>query len=268
MAVVTTGCLYGGYKQNDNIKAYWTTCNITEDCELYKSGKCACFRYLIGPDLVCPNAKTDFSFGPTKRAKSYESFKNKFEKMFKDNVEEFNKKLSRVPNYIFIPTGYLTSARTKIGDEVINGHFIKEEEFTEDFIQRLVTFKPLPWFGDVVISDYPNKEVPKFVQQLKEVFPEIYKKWETKYPDTANEYKDMSPVGRIAYIRTLPNGCEIKSPGGTFVKMGNLLICENYRSALLPFNAKTAVCQIEITDNMSTTVKEDTLVDDNTEFVD
>lgn len=268
MTVVTTGCIYGGSKMNDRAKAYWTECDKTEECELYKNGKCACFRFLLGPSIVCPNAEARFSTGPTRRAKSYDDFKSRFREKFENNVSEFKDKLSIVPGYVFLPMAYLAGAENELSEDVIKGHFIRVELFDEDFIQKAVLFRPRPWFGTGVIEKYGKEEVPKFIQQLSEEMPKLYAKWAEKYPETAEKFADISPVGRTAYIATLPDGCRIKTSNGYFVKNGEFLTCEDYRSAFLPFRAKTSICSIKIGPEMTAPVTPEMIVNKETRYID
>ncbi len=91
--------------------------------------------------------------------------------------------------------------------------------------------------------------------------------WEKKYPDTASKFKDVSPVGRTAYINTLPDG-EIHG----WVKRGNTLTNDKYADTLFfkgSFGSKKPLkVSVEITDDMVAEVTKSMVVDENTKFVD
>lgn len=267
MSVVTNSEFYTYVSGNQRPKVIYWECDETGSCPLYLSGKCACKEYIFG-SLRCPTAKKGFMIGPTKRAKSFADWVDRMREKYKRNAEGFDSKIAETAEYIFLPIPWLTSAENKIGDEIENEHFIKKELFTADYIEKIAKFRPRPWFGYDIIKDYPDKELPKFLQQLSEEFPELYRKWAEKYPETASKYENPSPIGRTAYVATLPDGCVIKDTKGTFVKEGEFLVCSDYRSVFLPFGAKTSECRIRITENMAVKIAEGMSVDKNTKYID
>lgn len=265
---------YKNTKPSGNHKQWveYVTCEKTEQCPLYKeNGKCACFRYLIGANQVCPNGEWNRLEGYTNRSKKgYVDFIIKAEKDYKPTATEFKDKLCLVADYIYLPLPYLTGCRNEFkgveDGRVVNKRFVKIEDFNVDFIEELVKFVPYAWFGGA-ITDYQNEHIPKFLQQFKEEMPALYEIWAKKYPDTASKFKDVSPVGRTAYISTMPDG---KICG--WVKSGNTLTNDNFRDTFFfkgSFGSKKPLkVSVEITDDMVTEVTESMVVDENTKYVD
>lgn len=264
---------YKNTKPSGNNKQWveYVTCEKTEQCPLYKeNGKCACFRYLIGANQTCPNGKWNRLEGYTSRARKSADFANKARKDYVPTATEYKDKLCLVADYIYLSLPYLSGGRNEfIGIEdgrVVNKHFVKIEDFNEDFIEELVRFIPCSWFGGAII-DYQNEHIPKFLQQLKEEMPVLYEIWAKKYPDTASKFKNVSPVGRTAYISTMPDG---KICG--WVKSGNTLTNDNYADTFFfkgTFGSKKPLkVSVEITDDMVTEVTESMVVDKNTKYVD
>lgn len=248
----------------------YVTCEKTEKCPLYQEGKCACFRYLIGDNQTCPNGKWNRLEGYTNRARKSTDFATKARKDYAPTATEYTNKLCLVADYVYLPLPYLTGCRYEFkgveDGRVVNKRFVKTDDFNEDLIEELVKFVPYAWFGGA-ITDYQNEHIPKFVQQLKEEMPVSYAMWAKKYPDTASKFKDVSPVGRTAYINTLPDG---KIHG--WVKSGNTLTNDNYADTFFfkgSFGSKKPLkVTVEITDDMVAEVTKSMAVDENTKFVD
>lgn len=257
-------------KGNNKQWVEYVTCDKTEQCHLYQEGKCACFRYLIGENQTCPNGRWNRLEGYTSRARKYADFASKARKDYAPTATEFKDKLCLVADYVYLPLPYLTGCINEFkgieDGRVVNKHFVKIDDFNEDLIEELVKFVPYAWFGGA-ITDYQNKHISKFVQQLKEEMPVLYEMWAKKYPDTASKFKDISPVGRTAYISTMPDG---KICG--WVKSGNTLTNDNYADTFFfkgTFGSKKPLkVSVEITDDMVVEVAEGMVVNENTKFVD
>ena len=248
----------------------YVTCEKTEQCPLYQEGKCACFRYLIGENQTCPNGKWHWLEGYTSRARKSADFASKVRKDYAPTATEYKDKLCLVADYVYLPLPYLTGCRHEFkgieDGRVVNKRFTKIDDFNEDLIEELVKFIPYAWFGGA-IRDYQDEHIPKFVQQLKEEIPVLYEVWAKKYPNTASKFKDVSPVGRTAYINTMPDGniCG-------WVKSGNMLTKDNYNDTFFfkgAFGSKKPLkVTVEITDDMVVEVAEGMVVNENTKFVD
>lgn len=260
-------------KGNNKARVKFFTCDHTDNCPMYTKGKCICENMIFGL-IKCPNAEHHLSVGPTKRAKNFNSWVNNQKEMHKATAtnENTREKVTAVYGYVYIPSNHLDVFREGIGD-IVNSHFIPVDMFNADFIEKLVKHRPQALMGGTIQS-YVDKDIPLILQQIKEEFPNIYKEWESKYPENAEKYADLSPVGRTIYIRSLPDGTTIKNDKGTFTKEGSYLVSDNVYLGLgfmwvfneSDNNAHTEV-RVEITDKMTTTVTEDMNIGDNPEFV-
>lgn len=264
---------YKNTKPSGNNKQWveYVTCEKTEQCPLYKEdGKCACFRYLIVANQICPNGKWNRVEGYTSRARKSADFASKARKDYAPTATEYKDKLCLVADYVYLPLPYLTGCRYEFkgveDGRVVNKRFVKIEDFNEDFIEELVKFVPYAWIGGA-ITDYQNKHIPKFLQQLKEEMPVLYGMWAEKYPDTASKFKDVSPVGRTAYISTMPDGMI-----DGWKKTGNILSNDGLNDFWAfkgRFSSKQPLkITVEINNDMVVKITEDMVTDENTRFVD
>lgn len=252
----------------NNVKAWveYVECEKTDKCPLYKDGKCACYRYLLGKNQTCPNGKWVRKEGFTKRANSFFRFAKEVEKNYAPTATEYKEKIALVAGYVFIPLPYL-EGQYKDFDGVVNGHFIPQEEFNEDMIERLVSFVPRSWIGMNPIREYEQRYLPIFILQLKEEMPLLYELWAKKYPYTAKDYGDIKPIGRTAYVSTLPDGVL----SGGWEKKGDVLINNTYKNILFSgsFGSKKETrVVVDIQDDMKVKIDENISVCADTKYVD
>jgi hypothetical protein len=201
--------------------------------------------------LRCPNATCHSDRGPTKRAKSFNTWVED-KRNIETSAEAETKRLSKVYGFYYLPYAFLTGARHDL-EGIQNEQFVSEDDFDVDYIEKIVRFRPEAWFGGYIKS-YKEQEVPRFITHLKEDFPNMYEEWAKKYPESAKMVSEISPVGRKVFVESLPDGTEINDHHGTFVKEGNFLKCDEWKSAFIPFSAGKGNLIIEITDNMNITV--------------
>ena len=92
----------------------------------------------------------------------------------------------------------------------------------------------------------------------------MYEKLISDYP----KYKEIVPnfVGKKALIKSLVDGVTLKDSKGTFVKDGDYLVSECWKSAFLPFGSRQAEVKIKITDDMYYEIIDNSQIDENTEF--
>jgi len=247
--------------------ACWYTCEKTDECPLFKDGKCACFRYIIGSNLKCPNAVYHVEIGPTKRAKSHYDWIAERKTRLQPNAKEFNQKIAETADHIFVPMAHLDTMSGQQVEGVVNEHFFCKDDFNAETVERIVRHRPHTLFDNTVIRSYVDKEIPKFLLQLKDIFPDIYEEWKAKYPESAEKYTEMSSVGRTAYISTLPDGCKV----GCFVKNGDRLETDSYKDVLggIRFGSnRPLTLSVNIEDDMTVKVTEQMLIDENVRYVD
>ena len=136
----------------------------------------------------------------------------------------------------------------------------------EEMIEELVKFVPRTWLDSTPIKSYRDEYIPQFIQQLKEEMPTLYMKWKSKYPETSDKYNGLSPVGRTAYISTMPDGMI-----DGWKKTGNILSKDNGKEWAFSgrFSSKQPLkITVEINDDMVVKITEDMVTDENTRFID
>lgn len=101
--------------------------------------------------------------------------------------------------------------------------------------------------------------------------PDLYNEFLNSYPEYKEDVEKhvTNYVGRKAKVSTLKDDSILYDTSrNAWKKEGNKIVCENYKSCFLPFNAKMAKTEIFITDNMTYVVNKNSIVTDKTIFVD
>lgn len=163
-----------------------------------------------------PYFKVEKIEGFTRRAKNYGNLRSKMVKEYPElerKLKSVSSKIMEYSEYIYIDLPHLdnyVNPLTKDKEIFLNENFIYKEKFTPEFVKTLVEFKPLALMGGVIDS-YRKEDVPKFLSELKLVFPEIYQEVLSISDVAVSLVEDISYVGKEAYLYTLSNGeVEIK----------------------------------------------------------
>lgn len=266
--------LYGGKSifggREEPLNADITYCDRFKECSFYKKGKCFCAGR-IGPN--CKYGTKEYVKGYTSRAIKYNEFRRKYkEDECYAKLDEPKSKIGKIGDTFVINMRYLHE-KDEGGYEITTNIFshpliyIQEKEFTNTLISLICDGKPRTFFENEIIKDYVEKDVPRFLYELKKEFNEIYEDFINEYPEY--EDKEMNFVGRKAYIYSLKDGIELEDNKATFVKQGKYLkSITNYKSYFLPFGAKEAELIIKINPKMTFKITDNSQVDDNTEFED
>ena len=148
---------------------------------------------------------------------------------------------------------------------------IKRSDFdNEEFIsKRIVNFHPRALMG-VVIWDYQEKEIPKFLQWLKDLDPALFDKVKALNLDHP-AFAKMTNVGRKAVLQTLNPyvGAFIDIHGGIWSWDGEYLYSSNScASCVIIGMREIQECILKPTDGAIVKVTDDNQVNDNTEFID
>lgn len=256
-----------------NVKARLecTYCKNTENCSLYKHNKCVHdWRYLT--NIKCPYGKYSQTEGYTKKARSYSIWiKNKkdIHKDLLNAVEFYTKKLAVIGEYIYLPYPYLKNYVNSL-EGTVNEHFIKEVEFTNEKILKIINFRPQALMGGEIKS-FQTEEVPKFIQHLKEEMPDRYKNLKEEYPDKFETIDEVSRnyIGRTAYLKTLKKGSVvIDIHKDKFLFDGECLINENYKPLFPPFDTAGGLFKFKATDDMTVKITNNEQVVESTIFKD
>lgn len=268
--------LYGGKSifggREMPLEAEITYCNKCEHCDFYKNNKC----YSAGRFKAnCKFGKKEKINGYTSRAKKYHEFRNTYKNdECYGKLEEPHQTVGIIDNIVVlnIHDMKLDENDTPIEDVGFASNslsYIELDKFTPELIKQICDLRPRTIFGYQPIKTYYEEYIPKFLDDLKRHYPEIFRKFIELYP----EYdKEMNYVGRSAYIHSLRNGVEIKSEysdGTLFVKDGDYLTnVSNFKCSFMPFDSKESNIQLKIDKNMYCKITDNSQVDENTLFRD
>lgn len=141
--------------------------------------------------------------------------------------------------------------------------YIPLEDLTVGVLNRIIKYRPQAMMGGE-ITNYQKNIVPNLLFELSKLLPDVYEKLIAEYP----EVKNITPnfVGKNAYIYSLPDGAEFAVNNGKFVKNGDYVFCENYKSSFLPFGAKTAEVSIKISKDLTVKITNNNQIDEKTVF--
>lgn len=271
--------LYGGWDKKEKNRAEIIYCDKCEVCSFYKNGKCLNVAQPFS--TRCKYGKVHVVTGFTQRAAKRCIFdrEHKSDPLYgKLNYpsdwcvaiigDEVALNLIYVicdkQSYSYAYNRWEDTKEYHVRDSRLRVgtiSYVPINELNADLINRILKYQAHGFMGE--INEYRNKIVPNVLWELKNKLPDKYDLLMVKYP----EFEQMSPnfVGKKAYIKSLPDGFRIDDRG-TFVKKGNHLICDSYKSAFLPFSSEHAYVEIEITDKMIYQIQKNSEVDENTVF--
>ena len=257
--------IYGDGSRNVPYSVRITTCNRANECSLYKEGKCLRIPgFLSSP---CPVGDTNLVDKVTKYANRCQGVLTKWREHPAYN------KLNR-PSHTYIAligNDVLVNVSSVSIDKDLNIHdpgfggnivLIPKEKFTAEFVTKLISFRPHAIVGRL-IRYYSEETVPYILQQISELLPDIYEQLDPKYKGLTPNY-----VGRWAYISTCNLESEFKSTNGIFHIEGDELVCDDWKSAFLPFGSKTGSVRVKLTDNLKVQITDNNQVLPTTKFVD
>lgn len=265
--------LYGGKSifggRETALNADITYCDQYKECSFYKEEKCFCAGR-IGPN--CKYGRKENITGYTSRSIKYNEFRRKYREDERySKLNEPKNKVGKIGNTFVINMKYLNELERggyKIETNIFSHPliYIPEKDFTNELIHIICDGNPRTIMGNEPIKDYQEKDVPRFLYELKAQFNEIYNRFVDEYPEYKN--KKMNFIGRKAYIYSLKDGTKLKDKA-TFIKQGEYLkSITNYSSVFLPFNAEEVELIIKINPKMTVEITDNSQVDENTIFED
>lgn len=146
-----------------------------------------------------------------------------------------------------------------------NLSYIEKEEFTPKLIKEICDLRPRTIFGYEPIKAYYEEYIPRFLDDLKRYYNDIFKEFINSYP----EYnKPINYVGRKAYINTLNNGSRLKDCHSNIwiIEEDEIVCYELKTSIMLPFSRTSTKVRMKITDDMICEVTDNEQVNENTRF--
>lgn len=220
------------FKQKKSEKAvgHIISCQCPEKCALYAKGNCVAF------DNHCPYGGRYRVVGYSRMASKFRTWINDFEEKHKEACAakiSQPKKLEYFMDFVYVPIAYWNlNERVEFvdGGGVFSSSkpIIKREHWNAKFIsEEIINFKPHALFGGV-ITNFQEKEVPKFLIWLKQLDPELYEEVKTMNPDHP-AFTNITNVGRKAVLQTLnPNiGAFADIHGGVWTWDGEYLYSTN-----------------------------------------
>lgn len=262
------------FKQKKSEKAigHVLTCSCPEKCELYKKNNCLLLN------STCPYGGRHTSTGFSRMAMKYRTWINEFKENHKEACDAkltLPKKMEYFMDLVYIPISFW-NLNEHVQFICGKGFFTSEKpviykkDFTPEFIsEQILNFKPYALFGGQ-ITDYQEKEIPKFLTWLKQLDPDLYRKVKTLNPDHP-AFNSITNVGRRAVLQTLnPNtGTFTDIHGGTWTWDGEYIYSQNsHFSFTLIDNTDTEEIRLKPNKNAVVRISDENQVNDTTEFID
>lgn len=275
--------LYGGFDKKTKNRAEIVMCDRYENCSLHQKNQCL---NVTSPfSHYCKFGKVNRINGYTQRAMKRYEFDSKYKNdecygklkhptdwrvAVMNDIVAFNLTYAICDKRIYNnwKNEWEDLENFKVRESGMFGtgtySYIPLEELTTDVLNDILSYIPRAIFNNNEIKDYQNKIVPNILFELSKLLPDVYAQLISDYP----HYKEIAPnfVGKYALIKSLADGTVLKDSNGEFVKEGNYLVSKCWRSSFLPFRSKQAEVKVEITDDMTYQITNNSQVDENTEF--
>ena len=220
-------------KANDRERMEAFICEYDGECPAYAQGHCVCENLFLGW-IKCPHAKHIRQTGLTKRAKNFGEASARWRELYKTDIVIANEKLCQCGDYIYLPYPHLDAYGSKPIQDIVADYFLHKSLFTVENIRRIMRWQPRALMGGIIES-FQEKEIPKFICHLHEVFPDLYAAYLKTYPDDKERFEAtcVNYVGRKAYLNTLNDGTTYKDcHGNVWIKDGKYLVCEQMDTSI------------------------------------
>ena len=264
--------LYGGKSifggRETPLEAEITYCDKCEQCDFYKNKECFNAGRWKGN---CKFGNKQRVAGYTSRAKKYYEFRNNYKNdECYNKLQEPNRTIGIVDNIVILNICYMKLNENNIPVEDVGFgkqqlSYIEVDKFTPELIKEICDLRPKTIFGYDPIRVYYEEYIPRFLDDLKRHYNDIFKEFINKYP----EYdKEINYVGRKAYISTLNNGSELKDcHSNIWIIEGDEIVCYKWKT-WLPFEGKPTETRIKITDDMYCKITDNSQVNEHTKYYD
>lgn len=168
---------------------------------------------------TCPYGSQRSSYGYTQRAGKFYSWIKEKEEEFGDKLHCLNEapdRIASVGEFYALPYSHINMNK----DVPFLSHstgftsgcsFIKKNDVTPESLSSMYTFVPRTLFGDKIVR-YQKEVVPKFVKDLFDHQPEVFKLLESVHPEVLDLVRNYDYKGRVAYVKTLKPDIEITFP--------------------------------------------------------
>lgn len=258
--------IFGGREKPYNVDVAY--CDKCEKCDFYKKG--TCFNASRYKD-ECKIGKKENIIGWTSRAKKGREFYLKWKNdEYYNKLKTPNQTIGIVDDMVILNINHMKLNEDNVPVE--NVGFFKDclsyiplKNFSADLIKQICDLRPRTIFDNVPIKSYYEKDIPKFLDDLKRNYKNIWNDYISTYP----EYdKEINYVGRKAYINTLNNGSELKDcHNNTWVIEDDEIVCRKWKT-WLPFGHSPTETRIKITNDMYCEITDNCQVNETTKFYD
>ena len=235
-------------------------CDHTDTCSFFKEGKCLKKFNTVGRN-ECPYGTVRLFEGYTPAARACNEWLHHFksdEKYGQLNYVGLDRHFGVVGDYYFFDTTYVSYKENKSGEKKFDtaagaynsNIFIKKDELTLEWLNELLSYKPMAFFSYTELTKYRTEVVPFTLREMSSVAPDLYKALTEKYPEYA--HKPPNYVGKRAYVATLKGGTVLNNLGDKYILSEDrkTLTCTDCRHNLFPFGAKSAKVVIEVTPDL------------------
>ena len=270
-----------GKSDRERVTVY--TCTNCENCQAYKNKTCIMLNGLWGHR--CQYGRKNVTEGYTRAARKCGQLIRDTRDMYKDQCYALKevKHIEQCGDYIFLNLPWLDcndKYRSQISDEnyeytktigpeikekVEFGDMVKVEDFTPEFIRKLIDFRPQAIFGGT-ITKYYEEQIPQFCYDLRKYFKELYEATLKLKPEIEELANKITHVGKKAKLKTLNPG-EVKVGSNYAMWDGEKLVANSNVLTIISSDFDDAQVIIIPTDNTVVTIFDDNTVTDSTEFV-
>lgn len=263
--------LYGDGSRDSRLRAERIYCDMADQCSAYKTGKCFMVTTLFGNK--CGVGHVIEADGGTKRSKA-------FLRVRKEALSDpaYNKlkyphgtRVTKIGDKALITMPYIEFERLGRGKlEWHNPGFgkrailIDASNLTVENIYTICSATPGSMTGER-IGEYQTRAVPRFLHELRELFPYEYSAFLEEHPVYADIPRDFT--GQRARLATCNREGEFKDANGNRFRFdGDVIVCDEYESAFLPFGAKVATIRIPIAEGLIVKITDNDQVTPETKF--
>lgn len=234
-------------------------CSNQNDCDLYKNEK-SCLN--CGGGVSCKFGKKTSQEGPTKESSRFYKTMDDWREENKEYLGSLTK--LRAYNRIFYACGHYYFPYSFMVKNVfgrgypLEDTWVKSTDVTTELLEKICVATPHAEMGGE-IKEYQEKQVPKFISDLKMFYPELFELLPQQHKD---RIKEVSYVGRTADITTCPP-CHFVISSTKYEWDGKYLKGES--TPLQPVNGKVT---IEPNPREPVKITSDSQVSDDTRFLD
>jgi len=259
--------------QKDRAECRKFFCSQKDSCDFYKEKTCINVANFIGPS--CRFGKVSREDGFTQRARKYSSWisgKKKEHKHALFKLKTAPRRIAKIGDCIFLPYAHMDMNKklplNRHSSLFVSGSpFIPIHLFTDELILDIVNFRPEAMMGGEIKS-YQKDVVPKFLQDLKIYFPDIFNSFIKRYPEESQRLEEIDYVGRAVFLSSLRPGVEIKAKDSTWKWDGEFLESEDSDYLFPVVGFDKIFIRIKPKDGEKIKVTDNSQIDENTKFAD